>query len=91
MASWNFNGLVRRYLFALFGFYVVAFNDWYCLSSRKSVTTILAAMLDRGDLLSLVSHAEAKVLADRNLDNKLGVIEVEEIKSILETMGKLDW
>ena len=47
-------------------------------------------MLDRGDLLSLVSYAEAKVLDD-GLDDKLGAIEVDEILKILDTMGKLDW
>mmetsp|Transcript_30124 Transcript_30124/g.54594 ORF Transcript_30124/g.54594 Transcript_30124/m.54594 type:complete len:469 (+) Transcript_30124:101-1507(+) len=57
---------------------------------QRSLTTILATMLDRGDILSLVSYAESQVSADENLDSKLGVIEVKDIKSILLTMGKSD-
>ena len=62
----------------------------YCLS-LFSVTTLLAAMLERGDLLSLMSFVETKVSSDDKLDSKLGAIEVKDIKLILETMGKLDW
>mmetsp|Transcript_50578 Transcript_50578/g.107744 ORF Transcript_50578/g.107744 Transcript_50578/m.107744 type:complete len:482 (+) Transcript_50578:129-1574(+) len=57
---------------------------------QRSLTTILATMLERGDIISLISSAEAKVSSDSNLDNKLGVIEVKEVKSILEKMGKPD-
>jgi len=54
---------------------------------QRSVTTIIAAMLDRGDILALVSKAEHK---DTN-ENKLGVITVKDLKAILDVMGKTDW
>jgi len=57
---------------------------------QRSLTTLLGAMLERGDLLSLMSFVANKVSADDNLDSKLGAIEVKQIKSILETMGKID-
>jgi len=56
-----------------------------------SLTTILASMLERGDIASLVSYAESKVSADDKTDSRLEVIEVIDVKSILETMGKSDW
>jgi len=55
-----------------------------------SLTTILASMLERGDIASLVSYAESKVSADDKTDSRLEVIEVIDVKSILETMGKSD-
>lgn len=55
------------------------------------VTTILAAMMDRGDILSLVSKAEALLSANNELDSKLGVITVANLKKILGAMGKTYW
>lgn len=55
---------------------------------QRSITLLLVAMLDRKDVLSLLSYIEQRVSLDDNLDSKLGVIEVKQIKSILQTMGK---
>ena len=44
--------------------------------------------MDRGDILSLVSKAEAHVKANVNLNNELEVINVKKLKSILEVMNK---
>ena len=59
--------------------------------SLLAVTTILATMLERGILVSLLAAVEAKVRDDEGLDSKLEVIEVKDIMEILETMGKQDW
>lgn len=55
---------------------------------QRSVTAILAAMMERGDIISLISKAEAM---DANLESKLGVITIKNLKTILEAMGKTDW
>mmetsp|Transcript_337 Transcript_337/g.657 ORF Transcript_337/g.657 Transcript_337/m.657 type:complete len:474 (-) Transcript_337:470-1891(-) len=55
---------------------------------QRSLTLILATILGKGDLESLLSYIEAKVSADDSMDSKLGVIEVKDIKSFLHTMGK---
>ena len=50
-------------------------------------------MLDRGDILELVTMAEekAKASADGDADGKLGVIKVADLKGILEEKGNSDW
>mmetsp|Transcript_4014 Transcript_4014/g.7669 ORF Transcript_4014/g.7669 Transcript_4014/m.7669 type:complete len:474 (+) Transcript_4014:208-1629(+) len=55
---------------------------------QRSLTFILATLLAKGDLESLLSYIEAKVSTDDSMDSKLGVIEVKDIKSFLQTMGK---
>ena len=67
-----------------------------CPFHCQLVTAILAVLMDREDIKSLVAKAEAaeaKVSSggDDKLDTKLGVIKVKDLKSILETMGKSDW
>eukprot|EP00571_Detonula_confervacea_P016967 CAMPEP_0172302390 /NCGR_PEP_ID=MMETSP1058-20130122/4086_1 /TAXON_ID=83371 /ORGANISM="Detonula confervacea, Strain CCMP 353" /LENGTH=474 /DNA_ID=CAMNT_0013012833 /DNA_START=120 /DNA_END=1544 /DNA_ORIENTATION=- len=57
---------------------------------QRSVTTILAALLERGEMIALVSEAEARVSSDDSLDSSLGVINVKELKSILKAIGKSD-
>lgn len=47
--------------------------------------------MEIGDILSLVSKAEAMEFADKTMNTKLGVISVKDLKSILEVMGKTDW
>ncbi|KAL7548484.1 hypothetical protein ACHAWF_011766 [Thalassiosira exigua] len=53
---------------------------------QRAVTTILATMMDRDDIHSVVSFASAYEMPV----NKLGVIQVNNLKSILKDMGKLD-
>ena len=53
---------------------------------ERSVTTILATMLEREDIVSLLSQAGAK-----EGDGKLGVICVKDLKAILTSMGKSVW
>mmetsp|Transcript_18866 Transcript_18866/g.39697 ORF Transcript_18866/g.39697 Transcript_18866/m.39697 type:complete len:476 (-) Transcript_18866:331-1758(-) len=55
---------------------------------QRSLTTILATLLDRPAILSLISFCEAEVSLDKKADDKLGVISVKSIKTILETMKK---
>mmetsp|Transcript_38528 Transcript_38528/g.82199 ORF Transcript_38528/g.82199 Transcript_38528/m.82199 type:complete len:153 (+) Transcript_38528:1-459(+) len=57
---------------------------------QRILTFILATMLPREDLLTLLSFVEAKVSSDAEMDSKLGVIEVKDVKLILDTMGKSD-
>jgi len=47
--------------------------------------------MERADILSLVSKAEAMEFSDKTMNSKLGVITVKELKTILEAMGKTDW
>ncbi|KAL7534491.1 hypothetical protein ACHAXR_007223 [Thalassiosira sp. AJA248-18] len=54
---------------------------------HRALTTILAAIMVREDIVALVSKAEAHVAADDTLDSKLGVIKIKDLKSILEDMG----
>lgn len=57
---------------------------------QRSLTLIVATMLERVDIVSLISQAECIVSADDNMESKLGVIEVKDIKNILKKMGKSD-
>lgn len=60
--------------------------------SCRPVTTILAAMLEKTEIINVVAQATAKVSGKADtLVNKLGVIKVKDLKDILEGMGKSDW
>lgn len=48
-------------------------------------------MMDRGDIVSLTSNAEAAASSGGEMESKLGVISVKDLKSILESMGKSAW
>ena len=55
---------------------------------QRALTTIIAAMMERGAIIALIAKAEAK---EASLEGKLGVITVKDLKSMLEAMGKADW
>ena len=52
---------------------------------------ILAALLDRGVIMSLVSNIETKIDSDDTLNQDLAVISIVDLKIILEKMGKEEW
>lgn len=55
---------------------------------QRAVTMILAALLDRGVIMSLVSNIETKIDSDDTLNQDLAVISIVDLKMILEKMGK---
>jgi len=57
---------------------------------QRAVTTILAALIDRADIVVLLAKIDAKVKSDENLNNDLAVISIIDLKVILEEMKKID-
>lgn len=57
----------------------------------RALTTILATMLNHGDIKALLANVDAHLKKDDSLDAKLGVIKVDDLIKILESMGKKDW
>ncbi|KAL7527764.1 hypothetical protein ACHAWF_002299, partial [Thalassiosira exigua] len=58
---------------------------------QRTLTTVLATMMDRGDIVSLMSKAEAHIsAAGEEMDSKLNMIKVKDLKAILSDMGKSD-
>lgn len=57
----------------------------------RALTTILATMLNHGDIKALLAEVDAHLKEDGSLDAKLGVIKVDDLIKILESMGKKDW
>lgn len=57
----------------------------------RALTTILATLLNRADIKALLANVDAHLEKDDSLDAKLGVIKVEDLIQILESMGKKDW
>ena len=57
----------------------------------RALTTILATMLNHGDIKALLANVDAHLKKDASLDAKLGVIKVDDLIKILESMGKKDW
>ena len=55
---------------------------------QRALTTIMATMLNHGDIKALLARIEEH-LGDVN--KKLGVLQVGELMKILESMGKKDW
>ncbi len=55
------------------------------------VTAILATMMERGDIVSLLARIEAKVTFDDSVGKQLGVISVKDLKKILDSMKAADW
>ncbi|KAL3763467.1 hypothetical protein ACHAW5_002719 [Stephanodiscus triporus] len=60
------------------------------LNFQRSVTTIMASMMSKTDLLTLLSAVEKKTSSSGNVENKLAVIKVVDLRSILEAMVKTD-
>lgn len=61
------------------------------LALSRLVTAILASMMSKTDLLTLLSAVEEKTSSHGTFENKLAVIKVIDLRSILEAMGKTDW
>ena len=57
----------------------------------RSLTAILATMLKHPDIKALLANVDAHLEKDDSLDAKLGVIKVDDLIKILESMGKKDW
>lgn len=57
----------------------------------RALTTILATLLNRADIKALLVNVDAHLEKDDSLDAKLGVIKVDDLITILESMGKKDW
>ena len=57
----------------------------------RAMTTILATLLNRADIKALLANVDAHLEKDDSLDAKLGVIKVDDLIKILESMGKKDW
>lgn len=57
----------------------------------RALTTILATMLNHGDIKALLANVDEHLTKDVSLDAKLGVIKVDDLIKILESMGKKDW
>lgn len=57
----------------------------------RALTTILATMLNHGDIKALMANVDEHLKKDDSLDTKLGVIKVDDLIKILESMGKKDW
>jgi len=57
----------------------------------RALTTILATMLNHGDIKALLANVDEHLKKDDSLDTKLGVIKVDDLIKILESMGKKDW
>ena len=57
----------------------------------RSLTAILATMLNHPDIKALLANVDAHLEKDDSLDAKLGVIKVDDLIKILESMGKKDW
>jgi len=81
-------GMMRTQSMVLVGTGEKAMAAFGWMKFQRALTLILATMMDRGDILSLVSKAEAHVKANVNLNNELEVINVKKLKSILEVMNK---
>ncbi|KAK1733183.1 serine/threonine-protein kinase [Skeletonema marinoi] len=56
----------------------------------RALTTILATMLNHGDIKALLANVDEHLKKDDSLDTKLGVIKVDDLIKILESMGKKD-
>ena len=56
---------------------------------ERVVTTLIATLLDRGSIISLLGQIEEKVSKDAS-SGDLGVIKVADLKDILNGMGKSD-
>jgi hypothetical protein len=58
----------------------------------RALTTILATMLNHVDIKALLANVDEHLKKeDVTLDAKLGVIKVDDLIQILESMGKKDW
>lgn len=57
---------------------------------QRALTTIMATMLNFGDIKALLARIEEHA-GNKDDDKKLGVLQVEELMKILESMGKKDW
>ncbi|KAL7426966.1 hypothetical protein ACHAXM_000653 [Skeletonema potamos] len=57
----------------------------------RALTTILATMLNHGDIKALLANVDENLTKDVSLDAKLGVIKVDDLIKILDSMGKKDW
>mmetsp|Transcript_5212 Transcript_5212/g.11171 ORF Transcript_5212/g.11171 Transcript_5212/m.11171 type:complete len:471 (-) Transcript_5212:116-1528(-) len=57
---------------------------------ERVVTTLIATLLDRGSIISLLGQIDDKVSKNASSDRDLGVIKVTDLKDILNSMGKSD-
>jgi hypothetical protein len=58
---------------------------------QRALTTIMATMLNHGDIKALLARIEEHLDGVGDDNKKLGVLQVEELMKILESMGKKDW
>ena len=58
---------------------------------ERMITTLLATLLERGSIIALLGQIEQKVSKNASSDCDLGVINVDDLKEILNSMGKSDW
>jgi serine/threonine protein kinase len=58
---------------------------------QRALTTIMATMLNHGDIKALLARIEEHLDGVDDENKKLGVLQVEELMKILESMGKKDW
>ena len=66
-------------------------EQWYSLKFERMMTTLLATLLERGSIIALLGQIEHKVSKNASSDCDLGVINVDDLKEILNSMGKSDW
>lgn len=55
---------------------------------ERMITTLLATLLERGSIIALLGQIEQKVSKNASSDCDLGVINVDDLKEILTSMGK---
>lgn len=59
---------------------------------QRSLTTILATLLNHEDIKALLGNVEAHLeKGDVGLDKKLAVLKVDDLIQIIKSMGKKEW